>query len=231
MKLSIIFSVYNSHEIVRRQFIHFKKMELPFELIIVDDGSIPTIEQALYHTNSNLAWTQGLGRNLGASKAEGEYLFMSDIDHIISKEAIEDALNFTGNKMIFRRQIGILDENGNIRQDKETLKDWGYNKDKLDASVHGNTFVMRKDIFDKLGGYEPKTCTRGYHPVSRQGDDCYFNAKWNRAYRGIKPMVGSDIYMFPIGRFREDGDLNPKGLFHDLSQKIDKPFNKNGELV
>ena len=35
---------------------------------------------------------------------------MTDIDHIISKEAIEDALKFNGNRMMFRRQIAILDE-------------------------------------------------------------------------------------------------------------------------
>jgi len=227
MKLSIIISVYQSHEIVRRQLLHFKKIKLPFELIIVDDGSSPPIEGAFCCTNNKLAWTQGLGRNLGASKASGEYLFMTDIDHIISREAIEDALNFTGNKMIFRRQIRVLDEDGNIRQDKETLKDWGYEKDNLDASVHGNTFVIKKEVFEKLGGYARSTCTIGYHPARRKGDDCYFNSKWNRTYRGIKPVVGSDIYMFPIGRFHKNGDLNPKGLFHNLSQTKQEKFYKN----
>ena len=46
MKLSIIIPVLNSHEIVRRQIEHFKKMDLPddIELIIVDDGSDPPLE-------------------------------------------------------------------------------------------------------------------------------------------------------------------------------------------
>ena len=220
MKLSIVISVYQSHEIVRRQVLHFKKMNLSqdCELIIVDDGSNPPIPEATIATGNNLAWTQGLGRNLGATKAKGEYLFMTDIDHIISKEAIEDALSFTGNKMIFRRQIAILDENGDIKQDKETLKQWGYEKDKLDASVHGNTFVIKRSIFEELGGYDPEKSLIGYHPKSRQGDDCHFNAKWNRKYAGQRPDVGRDIYMFPIGRFHKYGDLNPKGLFHNLSQ-------------
>ena len=46
IKLSIIIPVLNSHEIVRRQIAHFKKMNLPddVELIIVDDGSDPPLE-------------------------------------------------------------------------------------------------------------------------------------------------------------------------------------------
>lgn len=230
MKVSIIISVYQSHEILRRQIEHFKKLDLDgVEIIIVDDGSDPPLGGdlvAFYRTDSKLAWTQGLGRNLGASKATGEYLFFTDIDHIISKEALEDAKNFKGNKMIFRRQIAVLDENGNIKQDKETLKDWGYEKESLDASVHGNTFVIKNEIFKELGMYDPATCQKGYHPKSRQGDDCFFNAKWNKKFRGVPLEVGRDIYMFPIGRFHRDGDLNPKGLFHNLSQEKQEKFYK-----
>lgn len=217
-KVSIVISVYNSHEIVRRQLIHLKRLNLPVEIIIVDDNSTPPIEGAAIRTNNKLAWTQGLGRNLGAKIAKGEYLFMTDIDHIISKEAIEDALKFNGNRMIFRRQVAVLDENGDIKQDKETLSKWGFEGTKLDASVHGNTFVIKKSIFDELGGYDPNTCESGLHPVARKGDDCYFNTKWNHRFRGVQLAVGRDIYMFPIGRFNKTGNLNPMGLFHNLSQ-------------
>jgi len=43
MKLSIVISIYQSHEIVRRQALHFAKMGLPddVEFIFVDDGSDP----------------------------------------------------------------------------------------------------------------------------------------------------------------------------------------------
>ena len=219
-KISIVIPVYNSHEIVRRQLLHLNRIKTDdVEIIIVDDGSDPPIKDATIRRHSRIAWTQGIARNLGAEMASGEYLFMTDIDHIISKESLEDALAFTGNKMIFRRQIGILDKNGTIKQDKKTLKDWGYTKDKLDASVHGNTFVMKKSIFDGLKGYDPKRSLIGYHPISRKGDDCFFNRKWNNEYNREELAVGRDMYRFPIGRFRDDGDLNPKGLFHDLHQR------------
>jgi glycosyltransferase involved in cell wall biosynthesis len=226
-KISIIVSVYQSYEIVRRQLIHLRRItkDLPVEIIIVDDGSNPPIPEASYQTGNKLAWTQGLGRNLGASKAKGEYLLMTDIDHIISKEAIEDALSFTGNKMIFRRQIGVLDENGNLSQDPKVLDDWGW-RGKLDASVHGNTWVMKKSMFDELGGYDTAVCNRGYHPISREGDDNYFNTEWNHANRGVKQVYGRDIYLFPLGRFNKTGDLNPFNLFHNLSQTKQEKFYK-----
>lgn len=231
-KLSVIISIYQSYEVTKRQCLYFQKMNLSddVEFIFVDDGSNPPIQGILknltiYQTNNKLAWTQGLGRNLGASKAKGEYLFMTDIDHIISQGALEDALTFDGNRMMFRRQIGVLDKNGDLKQDKETLKDWGYESDNLSASVHSNTFVIKKSIFENLGGYDEKACTYGYHPASRRGDDCFFNSKWNRAYRGVVCPYGRDIYMFPTGRYHKDGELNPFGFFHALSHKQER-FNK-----
>jgi glycosyltransferase involved in cell wall biosynthesis len=236
IKVSVVISIYNSHEIVRRQALHFARMNLPddVEFVLVDDGSEPELITMTYQlrnlrffaTHNKLAWTQGLGRNLGAEKAAGEYLLLTDIDHILSREAIEDVRGFTGAKMIFRRQIAVLDAEGRLTQKPAVLSAWGYDSPSLDASVHGNTFVMPRAEFLRLGGYDPKTCTLGYHPVARKGDDCYFNAKWNRAHRGEKPVVGHDIYMFPIGRFHRDGDLNPQGLFHDLHQREEVAYKR-----
>ena len=44
MKLSIVIAILNSHEIVRRQLLFLKKMDLPndIEVVFVDDGSRPS---------------------------------------------------------------------------------------------------------------------------------------------------------------------------------------------
>jgi glycosyltransferase involved in cell wall biosynthesis len=125
MKLSVVIAVYQSHEVVRRQVEHFKKMSLPgdIEFIIVDDGSTPPIvcdglkNLTVLYTNDKRPWTQGLARNMGAKAAKGEYLLMTDIDHILSKEAIMDSYNFTGDKMIFPRYFGVLLEDGTLSQE------------------------------------------------------------------------------------------------------------------
>ena len=131
MKISIIISIYNSHGAFERQLKHFDKMNLPndIEFIFIDDGSNPPLKinklknSSIYTTDNELAWTQGLGRNLGAKKAKGEYLLMTDIDHILSREAIKNVYDFTGDKMIFKRYFGILTKDGELTQDIETLKE------------------------------------------------------------------------------------------------------------
>ena len=149
---------------------------------------------------------------------------MTDIDHILSREAIEAVRAFDGDRMMFPRYFGVLLEDGTLSQDWETLRAYGLDVDHLGqrglyASVHLNTFALRRSTFEHLGGYAPETCTRGYHPGARQGEDCYFNTRWNRyaRERGIRAILGPPIYMFPIGRFHVRHETNPMGLFHDLS--------------
>ena len=235
MKVSVVVSVYNSHGALARQIKHFNKMRLPddVEFIFIDDGSNPPFRRedyelnnlSIYATGNTLAWTQGLGRNLGAEKAVGEYLLMTDIDHILSHDAIEDVRWFTGDRMSFKRYYGILTEDGDLTQDLEALEAYGLDlqriKGNLWAGSHLNTFAMRTALFWELGGYDPKHSLVGYHPISRKGDDCYFNTKWRKYAKrhAVQVAEGAGIYMFPNGRFHKDGDLNPFGLFHSLHQR------------
>ena len=74
MRVSIIIPVLNSHEIVRRQLLHFERLGLPqdTELILVDDGSDPPIENTsrlpvtIHCTGDARPWTWALARNTGA---------------------------------------------------------------------------------------------------------------------------------------------------------------------
>lgn len=208
-------------------------MNLPddIEFIFADDGSEPALSGEMKNltivpTNNKLAWTQGLGRNLAASLAKGEYLLMTDLDHILSKEAILSAREFTGDRMSFKRYFGVLLEDGTLTQDIPTLVKYGFDSArllsrKLYASVHGNTFAIKKSTFDLLNGYDKRYCTWGFHPVSKGGDDVNFNHRWNRyaGANGIQLVMGPDIYIFPIGRYHINGDLNPGGLFHNLHHR------------
>lgn len=233
MKLSIIINFYNSHGVVARQIKHFAAMNLPddIEFIFVDDGSSPAHNLAdynlknlrLHHTNEKRPWTQGLARNAGAALARGEYLLMTDIDHILSKEAIMASYEFTGDKMIFPRYFGVLLEDGTFSNDLKVLEEYGMPMERLQtkrgmyASVHGNTFAIKKSIFDFLGGYEVKISSRGYH----QREDGVFRNEWYKysVKKGTTQVTGPAIYIFPIGRYHKRGDKNPFGLFHDLSHE------------
>jgi glycosyltransferase involved in cell wall biosynthesis len=238
MKLSVIIAFYNSHGAVKRQVKHFAAMNLPddIEFIFVDDGSNPPHllkdyslkNLKLIHTHDKRPWTQGIARNIGSKLATGEYLLMTDIDHILSKEAIMDSYYFSGDKMIFPRYFGVLLEDGSLSQEPKVLEDYGLDMSRLNtkrglyASVHGNTFTMKKNTFNLLGRYDPKHCLYGHHAADRQGEDSVLNRRWNHfaADNNIALVVGSPIYMFPIARYHVTGDKNPHGLFHNLSQEL-----------
>jgi len=229
VKLSICIPVYQSHEALRRQVLHWQRLDLPddVEIIIADDGSDPPLEAdgvQIVRTDSELAWTDGLARNAAAVQARGDYLLMLDIDYIISREVVDAVRQFEGDRMGFPRYFGVLLEDGTFTQDLDTLIDYGFNVKRLNrrglyASVNSNTFAIKRGTFEHLGGYDPKHCTKGYHAGPRQSSSCYFNGRWNRwaKRRGIRQVLGPDVYMFPIGRYHKDGDTNPMGLFHDLS--------------
>jgi hypothetical protein len=212
-------------------------MRLPanVEFIFVDDGSDPPLSYencglrnlTILYTNDKRPWTQGLARNLGASKARGEFLFFTDIDHIITREAIMDVLEFNGDKMVFPRYYGILNRRGGIVCDEKSMLDFGLNPERLrkrglSCGFHGNTYAIRKTIFDMIGGYDSRYCTQGFHMGGAfMSEERKFNIKWKHICdRGLAPggeKTGSKIYHFPTSKFRTDWNNNPFGLFHRLS--------------
>lgn len=230
-------SVLNSHEIVRRQILHFKKMNLPddIEIIFMDDGSNPPLSFPdcglknfnIYPTNEKRPWTGCLARNKGAKVAHGTYLLMTDIDHILTRPLIDAVYSFEGDRMGFPRFFAILDEEGNFTQDLDTLFEFGlsrqrvYRKGGLDAGYHGNSFAIRKVLFDEMGGYSERVAVRPWH----EGSDRHFNRSW-RKYATIgnwKEEDGPPIYTFPVGRFcgdETDLNYNPFWLFHNLKREM-----------
>jgi glycosyltransferase involved in cell wall biosynthesis len=208
-------------------------MDLPddVEILFIDDGSKPAINRDDYElknfrihpTNDCREWTWALARNKGAELAKGEYLLMADLDYIIPKGAIEDALELKEDRMNFRREFGVLDESGNFIQDKATLLKYGltperFRKKGFRIPAHTNDFVMKRETYFQLGGYRTDCIGKKYP----QGEDRSFAKTWSRAYATeevnrtqYRPLV----YMFPNGKFCGDADYNPFGLFHNLSRK------------
>lgn len=233
MKVSIIIPILNSHEIVRRQVLHFERMGLPddVEIILVDDGSTPPIEVktdlplTLIHTNDFRPWTWPLARNAGAKIAKGEYFIMVDLDHIVTKDFIDKVRNFTGDHIRVNREFAVLDENGVLTQDLETLQAYGLPKGKgVGFTPHRNQFAIHKDLYWKLGGFREDRIGKPY-PQREDGD---FAAKWRVLHesgqiKDFDDVVGYEhrpiLYMFPNGKYCGDVDHNPFNLFHNLTRK------------
>jgi len=225
-KLSVIIAVLDSRTVFARPVLYFHKMNISkVEFIFLDDGSDPPLELPydsipdllgsqiqLYRTRDTRPWTQPCARNLGALLADSPRLLMTDIDHILSKEAIEFCRNSDEDKVMFPRSWGVLDNHGKIHQKSNVLFDHGlskelYNKRKLNAGMHHNTFMMKTKIFMNLGGYDTKFCGK------YGGDDTDFSSRYGDLYkkRVVKRHVmGPGIYVYP------DPQRDVKNLFHSL---------------
>lgn len=228
MKVSIVIAILNSHEIFRRQLIHFEIMDLPsdVEFIFVDDGSDPPLSLwgcglknvTLFQTHDRRPWTQPIARNKGADVARGEYLICTDIDHILSKELIMAVYETQYDIIRFKREVGVLDKDGVFTQDMDELLRWGYQPKTpgaLRIGAHGNSYAIRKELFIRFGGSQQRT--------SYPNRDEQKIKRWtHRLGDEIKRIPDDDrptIYMFPNGRFCGDKDFNPFGYFHNLSRK------------
>ena len=243
MRLSIIIPVLNSQEIVRRQLLHFKKLDLPaeVEIILVDDGSTPPIEDTvgvknlrIIRTNDFRPWTWALARNRGARESRGDYFLMCDLDYIIPREAVEEALKFNGAKMRFKREFGVLLEDGSFSQDKDILIQYGLPAERIANKgfrmpPHPNNFVMKKEVYWEIGGYREDLFMNPYP----QGEDSIFKREWVKRINAGKyqefdtrPM----LYMFPNGQFCGDVDYNPFNLFHSNSRKTLKNAHYREQL-
>jgi glycosyltransferase involved in cell wall biosynthesis len=222
MRASIVIAVLNSHEVVRRQILHFENMPLPedVELIIVDDGSSPPIEvngHMVYKTNDFRPWTQPEARNKGVEFAKGEYVICTDIDHILVKETIETVLNTKYDVVRFKRCVGVLDENGDFSMDREMLEAYGYPRNRGERiSAHGNSYAIKRELFLKLGGSQQKDSypNRDEVPLKRHLKRMAANGEISIIPDDERPY----IYMIPNGRFCGDKDYNPFGLFHNLKR-------------
>ena len=225
LKATILIAVLNSHEILRRQLEWFDKQEFPddVEILIMDDGSDPPLSGEarnlrIVPTNDFRPWTQPLARNKGAQIALGEYLICTDIDHIIDRKLVDCVLNTTHDFVRFRRELGLLDENGNFTQDHESLVRYGIPEErtKLRLPAHGNYYAIKKELFLKLGGSQKKDQypNQDELPLKHQIKSLLAKKEISVIPDEERPV----IYMIPNGRFCGERDYNPFGLFHGLKR-------------
>jgi hypothetical protein len=237
---TIIISVLESYEIVRRQVLWFNRWMGRFpdwEAIFLDDTSDPPIVTApgmsealravtfaftLHRREDPRPWSQPCARNEGARMARGRWLLMTDIDHILRPECVEEVEHLAdeAHKVHFRRAWAVLDEQGDYVEDDATLLDWGCKPEQLHKfGEHYNTFAILKEAFTRMGGYDERFCGK------YGGDDTEFSNRYRdlahlklgyqrshrvRAHLGVFPEPRRDVKnMFHRLRGHKQKGLHP----------------------
>ena len=242
VRLSVIVPYLDSQELMRRHCLYLSRLTVPegVEFIFIDDGSDPplTVPDAvpphfqLWPTHETRPWTSSLARNRAAREvAQGEYFFMVDGDYVIPQAALERAVAFDGQRLGVRRELAGLDANGVLSQDLNVLRAWGVPEARLQARgvkipPHPNSFVIRRDVFWRLGGYDEQRILTLPYP---QGEDMILKQQWAKAREAgwavdPDPTTRPMLYMLPNGQYCGDVDANPFGLFHGLSRKTARNY-------
>ncbi len=119
-KFSIIVPVYNVEKYIKRCLDSIKMQTFKdYEVIIINDGSTDNSLEIIKDFPYNVITTENKGlssaRNLGVSKAKGDYLLFLDSDDYIEKNLLEELNNsIKDNPDIVRFQIQTVTDNNNI---------------------------------------------------------------------------------------------------------------------
>lgn len=230
-KVTVIIPTLNSHEIVYRQFLMLQNIVKQvggdkLDIVIVDDGSVPSLQQSLrdrgvlfdqaepfeglvvwetgniriLETNNFNNWTQGIAANLGVRFSNSEYVYPTAIDHFITLQNIEEVLEYSGDCLKFPRKYAVLLEDGTLSQDVEMLQAHGCTN--LNVDVAWDIYSMKRDIFLEVGGYN-EDMYGAYLAI-----DMDFFYRYNQTGHTIN-IASNNIFVFP----EPDKNVN---IFHNL---------------
>jgi hypothetical protein len=172
--LTIGIPFYQNHGMLAEQFRIWagypEDLKHQIEVVLVDDGSpqpaadvprpegLPTF--SLFRVLEDRPWHQHGARNLAAWAARGPWLFLTDMDHVLPAQSLQELLAVIAISSpdavytFFRRDAPDLVPTLNVRGE---------------LKPHVNTFAMTKETFWRIGGYDEDAV--GY------GTDSYFRKR------------------------------------------------------
>ena len=172
-KISIIIVNYNGKELLQKCFESlFKTNYENFEVILVDnnstDGSIEFVTKnypkiIVIKLNSNKGFAEP--NNIGAKIAKGEHILFLNNDTVTTSNFISEMVQvLQKDEQVAICQSLLLKPNGDIDSSGDFIDRMGivYNsKTKIEqikeiSSARGASMMIRKKIFDKLGGFDEK---------------------------------------------------------------------------
>lgn len=153
---SMIYPYYENPKMLNLQIQNWdsfsEQLKQKVRIVLIDDGSRRTpaysvlknhkTDVKLYRINENIPWNQHGARNLGAFvSCENDWLFMSDIDIVLSAETAEKLFSSNLNSLCHY-----------------TFERHWYINGALGRKVHENTFLVKRNLYWKTGGYDEDYC-------------------------------------------------------------------------
>jgi GT2 family glycosyltransferase len=229
-KVSVIIVNYNGKELLEKCLESLFKVEYDnFEVILVDNDSIDeTVEfitknypsVIIIKLDSNKGFAEP--NNISAKIAKGEYLLFLNNDTVVTATFISEMIKAAENdKTIGICQSLLLKPDGSVDSSGDFIDKLGvvYNsKTKSDtireiSSARGASMLIRKKIFDKLGGFDEKFF------VSFEDVDLGWRT-WIFGYRVI--LIPTSIVYHSVGTTinKIKLDIAFHGFKNQLSMKI-----------
>lgn len=183
------------------------------EVIVVDDGSpdghaaavrrlegLPTLR--IYRVLEDRPWHQHGARNLGAHEAAGDWLYLGDMDHSIPSSAAQAMIALCNREAIYT--FG--------RVDAPDMKP-RYKNGR--PHHHPNTFLMPRQAFWRIGGYD--------EDLTGYGTDSFFRARLSEA---ALPLVHRE----DIRIVRYPREVIPDASTRTLPRKEGRPASHRSQL-
>jgi len=150
-QLSIVFAYYENPTMLEFQWQEITAYPEPLksliEIVVVDDGSprypaaevprpegLPSV--SVFRVNQDIRWNQDAARNIGAHEAGAPWLLLTDIDHVVPPESLDQILSEDRSPASFYT-LGRIKFYG------------GHHSD-----THPNSYLMTKELYWHIGGHD-----------------------------------------------------------------------------
>ena len=159
--LSFVYPYYDNPKMLAHQYkvwaAYPQELKERIEIVLVDDASprwpaldvkrregLPGLR--IYRVRVDMPWHQHGARNLGAHVAAGDWLFLTDMDHVLPADSLAKLLEVQNQSRFYT--FARLDS----WTMEPTLRENGQTR------LHPNSFALTRALFWKVGGYDEDYC-------------------------------------------------------------------------
>jgi len=145
-RLTLVYPFYENHQFIQTQLSQWAAWpsddRAHVEVIVVDDGSptpltidTPPVRLRQFRIDVDVRWNWLAARNIGAHHAAGEWLLLTDMDHVVPSETLRSVV-FARHDPKVVYAFARREHTGQI------------------VSPHSASFLMTKAMFWQIGGYD-----------------------------------------------------------------------------